>query len=252
METMFRFDALPQLATGNNEAGSGQACIMNAISYLTGQQKINDLPDCVWEPLARMAQVLNDSICRPDHLGWRLGKQGFSGHHTALLCPDCTHKMWIFGARLIGSAETAHGIDISEAAKVMILAATSEIKSQGWKSDGLLAVESFLNGDPIMTIERLSRFKVPVDAAYTSMGNEFCRFITHFVDFLTDSGTAAREASLSSCLGQMIMMPVSKQIRFGIAHKMVDAFSELTCHVPVPPLPEDIEAARIRAGLVSV
>jgi hypothetical protein len=76
------------------------ACIMNAISYLNGDKDITDMPNCVDQMLASAAQVANDRIC--------FGHPGFLGPE---LCPECSHKMWLLGARMIGTG--ADGIWIT-------------------------------------------------------------------------------------------------------------------------------------------
>lgn len=92
-------DALPELAADSHPAGSGQACIMNAISYLNGDTSITDMPDCTYPPLAALAHQVNDTLCRH-----RPGRA---------LCPACSHRMWALGARLIGTADAV--ADWSEA-----------------------------------------------------------------------------------------------------------------------------------------
>lgn len=96
-------DALPALAVGTHERGSGRACIMNAISYLNGDTVITDMPECADTVLSAMAQRVNDAICthRPDA---DCGELSLSPENT-LLCPECTHLMWLLGVRLIGTSD---------------------------------------------------------------------------------------------------------------------------------------------------
>lgn len=89
-------DQLPQLAVGSHERGSGMACIMNAISYLNGDLEITDMPDCTYQTLSVVAMNLNDSLCM---------------HRDSCgpICPSCSNKIWLFGARIIGTAEAVAG-----------------------------------------------------------------------------------------------------------------------------------------------
>lgn len=87
-------DHLPRLSTGSHTEGSGRACIMNAISYLEGDREITDRPECVYWPLAAMAQILNDNICR----------HGGAPTYGTEICGPCSHELWKLGARLIGTA----------------------------------------------------------------------------------------------------------------------------------------------------
>jgi hypothetical protein len=55
-----------RLAKGSHEPGSGKGCAMNVISYINGDTKITDYPECSARPLARMVQVLNDRLAGHD------------------------------------------------------------------------------------------------------------------------------------------------------------------------------------------
>lgn len=86
-------DQLPQLAVGSHGRGSGMACIMNAISYLNGDIEISDAPDCTFPLLADAAIGLNDTLCNHRKDG------------DPVMCQECSHQMWLLGARIIGTAE---------------------------------------------------------------------------------------------------------------------------------------------------
>jgi len=89
-------DHLPKLAVGSHDRGSGMACIMNAISYLNGDIEISDAPDCTFPLLADAAIGLNDTLC--NH------RKG-----DPVMCQECSHQMWLLGARIIGTAEAVVG-----------------------------------------------------------------------------------------------------------------------------------------------
>jgi hypothetical protein len=55
-----------RLAAGSHEPGSGKGCAMNVISYINGDTKITDYPECSARPLARMVQSINDRLAGPD------------------------------------------------------------------------------------------------------------------------------------------------------------------------------------------
>lgn len=86
-------DQLPKLAVGSHDRGSGMACIMNAISYLNGDIEISDAPDCTFPLLADAAIGLNDTLCNHRKDG------------DLVMCQECSHQMWLLGARIIGTAE---------------------------------------------------------------------------------------------------------------------------------------------------
>lgn len=92
---------LPQLATGSHERGSGYACVMNALSYLKGDKVITDYPTCVDPFLARAAQLLNDKLCR--HLVTQVTQAGDGPYYPQVLCSDCAHRVWLFGAEVMGT-----------------------------------------------------------------------------------------------------------------------------------------------------
>lgn len=55
-----------RLAKGSHEPGSGKGCAMNVISYINGDSKITDYPECSARPLARIVQDINDMLAGPD------------------------------------------------------------------------------------------------------------------------------------------------------------------------------------------
>lgn len=105
-------DELPVLAVGSHSAGSGFMCVMNALSYMAGDKKISDYPTCVDPMLARVAQVYNDVICGHQKsilvpsglppLKWSAFHQGTE---VKQLCSACSHQVWLYGAKLMGTAE---------------------------------------------------------------------------------------------------------------------------------------------------
>jgi hypothetical protein len=55
-----------RLAKGPHQPGSGKGCAMNAISYIHGDTRITDFPECSARPLAAFVQVCNDLLAGPD------------------------------------------------------------------------------------------------------------------------------------------------------------------------------------------
>lgn len=113
-------DALPVLAVGSHEAGSGFACLMNAIAYMKGDKQISDMPGCVWAPFARIAQHVNDTIClNQAPADCKHGRTHQDGDDEVreicvcvmILCGPCSHKVWLFGVPLIGTAELARSLN---------------------------------------------------------------------------------------------------------------------------------------------
>ncbi|AIK69162.1 hypothetical protein PBI_HADES_55 [Mycobacterium phage Hades] len=88
-----------RLAEGSHQPGSGKGCAMNVISYINGDTKITDYPECSARPLAALVQMCNDQLAGPDgflspensvlvlDLGWKtVGTAGVS---------DAVHALWI-------------------------------------------------------------------------------------------------------------------------------------------------------------
>jgi hypothetical protein len=63
---------------------------MNAISYLNGDVEITDMPPCTHKALARVAQILNDTIC--------------THRKNEILCSDCASIMWGYEPLLRGTS----------------------------------------------------------------------------------------------------------------------------------------------------
>jgi hypothetical protein len=57
-----------RLARGSHQPGSGKGCAMNLVSWINGDTKITDFPECSARPLARLVQSLNDRLAGPDDL----------------------------------------------------------------------------------------------------------------------------------------------------------------------------------------
>lgn len=75
-------NALPVLTRGNHKPGSGKACIMDAISIITGKPQEQDHPTCVHPMLRPLFITVNDSIA-----------------------DEHRHRLWEPGLRAIGTAE---------------------------------------------------------------------------------------------------------------------------------------------------
>ncbi|AIM40447.1 hypothetical protein PBI_ESTAVE1_57 [Mycobacterium phage Estave1] len=88
-----------RLAQGSHQPGSGKGCAMNVISYINGDTKITDYPECSARPLASLVQMCNDQLADLDgflspedsvlvlDLGWQtVGTAGVS---------DAIHALWI-------------------------------------------------------------------------------------------------------------------------------------------------------------
>ncbi|AAN12455.1 hypothetical protein PBI_CHE8_57 [Mycobacterium phage Che8] len=141
-----------RLARGSHQPGSGKGCAMNVISYINGDTKITDYPECSARPLAALVQMVNDQLAGPDgflspensvlvlDLGWQtVGTAGVS---------DATHALWI--ADMLDSpewgvvrfADEAGAVAIREIADLHRRAAAGEVPfawSAAWSAAGSAA-----------------------------------------------------------------------------------------------------------------
>ncbi|QBJ00880.1 hypothetical protein Henu3_gp3 [Mycobacterium phage Henu3 PeY-2017] len=88
-----------RLAKGSHQPGSGKGCAMNVISYINGDTKITDYPECSARPLAALVQMVNDHLAGPDgflspedsvlvlDLGWQTVGTATDS--------DALHALWI-------------------------------------------------------------------------------------------------------------------------------------------------------------
>ena len=83
-----------RLAQGSHQPGSGKGCAMNVISYINGDAKITDYPECSAQPLARMVQSLNDELA---------GVDGFLSPENSIIVLD-------LGWLTVGTADTPREI----------------------------------------------------------------------------------------------------------------------------------------------
>lgn len=83
-------DALPVLAVGDHKPGSGKACIMDAISIISGRPGERDQPSCVHPMLRTLFVRANDSMYDDQrHLLWPLGLRAM-GTGSAFNADDIT------------------------------------------------------------------------------------------------------------------------------------------------------------------
>ena len=273
---MLKFDSLPQLAVGSHDEGSGQACIMNALSYLTGQATITDMPTCVWRPLAYLAQLANDNICESTHQGWRkvirhgcltVGPGADSPHEpepnctlgsVTLLCPSCTHTMWMLGARMIGSAESQ---PVTDKGKVTLAAALlrvglDDVLDRGGCSMVIDGMRDMLDGKASPChVKALHDRCLDEHRCSGQAGNPNVDlgYAASFVDAVLDlNGWFGREAWEDELVHQLRYLVADCLDLPAVLGKFIDAFEQATGFRALAPLPSDIKASAQRAGLALV
>jgi len=82
-----------RLAVGSHQAGSGQGCAMNVVSWESGDTTITDMPDCADRVLARIVQRVNDMLC--------------THRDGDLLCPACSVLVLDLAHRTVGTGTVA-------------------------------------------------------------------------------------------------------------------------------------------------
>ena len=82
-----------RLAVGSHQAGSGQGCAMNVVSWESGDTTITDMPACADLVLARIVQRVNDMIC--------------THRDGDLLCPSCSVLVLDLAHRTVGTGTVA-------------------------------------------------------------------------------------------------------------------------------------------------
>lgn len=243
-----RFTALPQLAVGDQRHTSGSACIMNAIAWLEGDSQISDLPNCVWKPLAYLAQMVNDNVCQEGHPGRHVKRQAHS--HITYLCPGCSHQMWMIGVRLIGSAGA--NVQLAQNQKIY----------QRWAKAGLEAFGD-RGGCPLMVeagLDYLAGHGVVEDLSDVVRRHEAEHAHSDLDDGLIGMLTSMSRAA-SSWLGSAVWTEAKiTTARFALIspwmveqmNTYIDIFEEVTGFLATPPTPLEVKDAAERAGLVMV
>ena len=252
-----KFDALPQLAIGSHSSQSGRACIMNAISWLEGDRDITDMPSCVWPPLAMIAQSLNDNICTVGHHGRQVSIEKVELHNgdegactVTLLCPACTHKMWMFGTRLIGSSGTNLQLaQIEEIGQRFLTRAVDLIEDQGGCELVTSGMRAMLAGEG-------------------TAGDLQALWHRHLAEH-TDGHIDDNASYVASCMIQMSEEPpgspiwleeLASAVRIGGDFEdpypyftdLVDIFEEVAFFLATPPTPQEVREMAEKAKLVYV
>lgn len=103
-----------RVATGSHSEGSEYGCAMNVVSYITGEKEITDYPQCSDDILARMVQLLNDTlgtlrgdslnVLHPVVIGGAAYPGTFSGN---LLTPEDAVEVVRIGCMTIGTKNIA-------------------------------------------------------------------------------------------------------------------------------------------------
>lgn len=269
---MFKFDGLPQLAVGGHREGSGMACIMNAVSYLNGDKHITDTPDCVWRPLAETVQVVNDGICRDSHPGSSIVEQWVchmfpSGRHvhdgtcvqrpSLVMCPSCTHKMWMIGARLIG---TAHAAQLPPSrrwaiARAMLARCVEDFVDQGVCQMLIEMMSDVLSGkatpqDAQALMVRCSHTHYHGDRDQWSLQwDDFIHAVTILIEPWVGSVLESWENNLANALRATVSQSPDMKTLFV---QMLDVFEKESGLEPIPPSEEEVSRAAQRAGLALV
>ncbi|MGH2930839.1 MAG: hypothetical protein ACRDL8_21725, partial [Solirubrobacteraceae bacterium] len=123
-------DALPRLSVGSHERGSGQACLMNLISYANGDARITDAPDCTHPVLAKTALWLNDTVCT-------------HRDNSPLLCVECTTVMLGYEPALVGTAAPADPLEAKRLAVALALSMRPLAELQWHPGDAAVCVGAF-------------------------------------------------------------------------------------------------------------
>ena len=151
-----------QLAVGSHEAGTGQGCAMNVVSWINGDATITDYPACSDTLLARIVQGVNDTLC---------------AHRDGdLLCPPCSTIAVDLGLATIGTGATGLTdldlrrvyvrIAVDQAEQVLHLIETPTRQRQARTM--LDATLAWADDPSEENIEALRRVRTTADAAYTS------------------------------------------------------------------------------------
>lgn len=257
---MFEFNALPQLAVGDQGRTSGSACIMNAIAWLEGDSQISDLPDCVWKPLAYLAQAVNDNVCQEGHPGRHVKRQAHSEEcpcclgcftsHITYLCPGCSHQMWMIGVRLIGSAGA--NVQLAQNQEIYRRWAKAGLEAFGDRGGCPLMVEAgldYLAGHGV--VEDLSDVvrRHEVEHAHSDLDDELIRMLTSMSSPASSlpGSPVWTEAMIITARFALIGPWMVEQM-----NTYIDIFEEVTGFLATPPTPLEVKDAAERAGLVMV
>lgn len=83
-----------RMTSGSHTKGSGQGCVMNVVSYITGDAEITDYPQCADDRLSLMLQNLNDNIASS------------RGKNQKYLSPEDAMTLIELGTLTIGTKDT--------------------------------------------------------------------------------------------------------------------------------------------------
>ena len=205
-----------RLAVGSHQAGSGQGCAMNVISWENGDTTITDTPDCADRMLARLVQKVNDGHC--------------THRDDDLLCPPCSVEVLALAHRTAGTAYHGLSVDVLCRAYVLIAVELAESVLPAWAEaypnddhpqKACEAARRWLNGpDDINAAANAAKaakaadkaaFKAAANAAYAA------------ANAAANAAYAATNAAYAANAANAADVPL-----IDVAHQVIDRFIELT------------------------
>jgi hypothetical protein len=123
-------DFMPVLSAGSHKSPAEGACVMEYISFLAGEE-FSEFPQCTARPLARMAQIFNDSL--PDdrrhemleYITRLMGSYSSNKHHYVLIAQWCASEAKKSAASSEANAATTWAANAATAATWAANAATA-------------------------------------------------------------------------------------------------------------------------------
>ena len=120
-----------RLARGSHQPGSGKGCVMNAISYIEGDEQITDFPATSARPLASFVQLCNDLLAGPD---------GYLSPEDSLLVLD-------LGWLTVGTAEVADTVIHTWVTKLLVSPAWGVVRyAEGAAAEAISVIAELIAG----------------------------------------------------------------------------------------------------------
>ena len=211
-----------RLAVGSHEAGSGQGCAMNVVSWESGDTTITDMPACADRVLARIVQRVNDSIC---------------AHRDGdLLCPACSVLVLDLAHRTVGTGTVA--LTHTERHRVWVRIAADQARQVAHLNPdprvmaAIKAAEGWCDGT--VTAEQCRRAHVAANAAACAANATYAAacaaaaYASVSVNAANAAADAANAYAANAAVAAYANAADAAADRLKLAHRAIDVFEQHT------------------------
>lgn len=229
-----------RLSAGSHQAGSGQGCAMNVISWESGDTTITDYPACAARPLARMVQLVNDSFC--------------THRDEDTLCPPCSIEVLALAHRTVGTSSWSPEQEAEWFSELLdsdwgVIRFTSDPEVQHAIRKVAALYSRKANGQHVGINEWGAAYfasaasSAASSAAYAAYAASFASAAYSAASSAADAAYASSAAYAASFANAASSASSAADARMAFAHQAIDAWERITDTKSPTPTAESTKSA---------